>query len=147
MFRSLHERIGELSHKLDLIERVLMVREPGSVKAADAYEGLRRQAHLAHLAQLDAAVRRGATTEALRGLLRDLMQQAGLQTIDDPAQRDAFEVVEGKGDQLEVLEPAHVDGGTGRLVRQGRARATAAAVASPSASVLDGEKDTETVDQ
>lgn len=152
MFRRLYEQLSGLSHKLDLIERVLMVREPGSVKAAEAYEGLRRQVvaavdqrqtHLAHLAQFDVALQRGESAEDLSRLVGDFFQQAGLLRVDDPMHTDAYEVVGGKGDHLVVLAPAYVDASTGRLVRQGRARAEA----HPTANGSLVEVDQTTVDQ
>lgn len=130
-----------VSHKLDLIERDLLLRDPGSAKAAEAYDGLRRQvvaafserqAHLAQLAQLDVAVRRGESGESLALLLQDLMRQAGLLRINDGANASYYEVVQGKGDHLVVLEPAYVDDSTKRVVRQGRARAESSTTAEES---------------
>jgi hypothetical protein len=143
--------LGDLSHKLDLIERDLLLRDPGSAKAADAYEGLRkqvvaavseRQAHLAHLAHLDAALHRGESAEELQLLVGEFLQQAGLLRIDDPRHPEAYEVVDGDGENLVVLAPAYVDATTARLVRQGRARAEAQA---PDHSLMDFEQTTEAV--
>jgi len=148
MLRETRERLDKLSHQLELIETVLIVREPGSVKSADAYEGLRRQvvaavgerqSHLAHLAQLDVALERGESVESLRLLIKDLLNQANLVRVSDPGVADAFEVVSGSGDHLVVLEPAYVDGSTGRIVRQGRAKATSTGVLSTNSLNADIE--------
>jgi hypothetical protein len=125
-------RSRRIEEQLELIKTILTLRDPGSPKAAEAYDGLRkaitaatsdRLAHLVHLAQIDAALRRREDPKALALLLRDLMSQAGVDVVDDPTDRELYDV-EGSADAavLQVLEPAYVDTATGRLVRHGRAR-------------------------
>lgn len=122
-----------LQEQLDRIELILMLRDPGSSKAAEAYEGLRksitaavaeRTSHLVQLSQIDAALQRGETTDSLALVVRDLMAQAGLERVSDPARRDCYEI-DGDAGQLKVLEPAYVDVATARPVRLGRAVAQA----------------------
>lgn len=130
--RRLDLRLAALEGQLERIEGMLLLKDPGAARAAEAYDGLRRQmlvaanertAHLAHLAQLDAALRAGESTGSLALLVADLLAQAGLVRHHDTATEDAFDVGSGPdGGPLEVLEPAYVDGHTGRVVRQGRAR-------------------------
>ncbi len=118
-----------IREQLDRLELILTIRDPGSSKAAEAYEGLRksitaavaeRTSHLVHLAQMDAALQRGETADSLALLMRDLMAQAGLERVSDPTCRDCYEV-DGDAGPLEVLEPAYVEIATARLVRPGRA--------------------------
>src|SRR5579885_2330521 len=116
------------------METVLMVREPSSVAAAEAYEGLRKQVvnavserltHLSQLVQLDAALRHGAERDALEKLTDSWFEQASLARIDDanhPERDVLFELVSDHGGLFEVLEPAYVDTLTGRVIRPGRAR-------------------------
>lgn len=136
MFRHLHDRFDALESRLDLIDRTLVVKDPGSVRSAEAFEGLRksiiaavqeRNAHIADLAQLDAHITAGASRETIVLLVGDLLRRAGVERIDRIDRTNAehlqdFEVVEGSGARLEVIEPAYVDH-TGRPVRRGRARA------------------------
>ena len=58
-----------IDQKTDLIKTVLMVKDSEGVRAAEAYEGLRktvidareaRRLHEVHLARMDAAIQRGA---------------------------------------------------------------------------------------
>ena len=141
MFKKLHAALDGMDRKLEKLELILTLKDPGSSKAADAYEGLRRQvvassgervAHLAHLAQVDSAVQRGEGHDGLRLLLRDLMAQAGVERITDGSRREAFEIVDGEGDGLEVLQPAYIEPTTGRIVQLGRARAFSPVVAPAS---------------
>jgi hypothetical protein len=141
VFRKSHELLEEMRHSLDQLERraqtmetILMVREPASVASGEAYEGLRKQVvnavserlgHLSQLAQFDHALRHGADPATLAALVDGWFQQAGLVRVDDPADPRAdllFEPVDGGTGPLQVIEPAYVDGVTGRLIRAGKAR-------------------------
>ena len=131
MRRALETRLHEIDDHLERLQLLLMVREPATGLAADAYDGLRkavvasaaeRTAHLSQLARLDSEVRRGASTEAIAMLLQDLLAEAGLTRLTEPVD-GAFDVVDGDGDRLEVIEPAYVELETRRIVRTGKARA------------------------
>ncbi|MGW3283131.1 hypothetical protein ACWDR3_00635 [Streptomyces sp. NPDC001002] len=125
--------VHDLDRRLDKLEVIALVREPSVVAAADAYDGLRKQVvasatarwtHLAQLAQLDAALAQGADLEVVGALVEGWITQAALDRVSDPGHPEAdllYELVENLGGPLAVLEPAYVDGVTGRLVRPGRA--------------------------
>lgn len=127
------ETLDQLDRRSERMEVVLMVREPGSAVAADAYEGLRRQvvaaveerfAHLAQLVQFDAAIRNGADLTVLNKMVTGWCEAANLALITDPAHPQAeelYEVVEDNGGPLTVVDPAYVDQTSGRIVRRGRA--------------------------
>ena len=129
--RRLDQQLASLGERLERIEGMLLLKDPGAAKAAEAYEGLRRQivgataervAHLVDLVRLDAAVRAGESTDSLALLLTDLLVRAGVERRDDPALADAFEIPPGdEGAEMDVIEPAYVETHTGRVVRQGRA--------------------------
>lgn len=131
MSRRIPQRLAAVEARLANIEGMLLLKDPGAAKAAEAYEGLRRQivaatgervAHLAHLAQFDAALRAGESTESLALLVTDLLAQAGLLRWNNPTLEGAFEIPpEGEGDGLRMVEPAYVETRSGRVVRQGRA--------------------------
>lgn len=121
----------ELLRKIDRMEVALIVRDPGTSLSADAYDGLRkqvavaardRQAHLVQLVHLDDTLRSTSDVKAIGSVLSELMQQAGIVAVDDPKRPELYDVVAGKGPTLEVLSPAYVEEGTGRLIRRGRAR-------------------------
>ena len=129
--RRIPQQLAALEQHLADIEGMLLLKDPGAAKAAEAYEGLRRQivgataeriAHLAQLAQLDAAVQAGESTESLALLLTDLLAQAGVLRWDNPTLEGAFALPPGhEGEGLQVVEPAYVETHSGRVVRQGRA--------------------------
>jgi hypothetical protein len=138
--REVSDRLRQLEHDADLIKTVLVVKEPETVHAANAYEGLRKQViaatgerrtHLAQLAAMAVAVARAASVDDLRPQVRDWLQQAGvveIRTLPEGAlPQDLFEDLDGGSLEgvtaLEVWEPAYVDGNTGALLRLGRARA------------------------
>ncbi|HEY3239155.1 MAG TPA: hypothetical protein VGL92_06305 [Acidimicrobiia bacterium] len=128
--RRLRHQLGALDERLARIEGMLLLKDPGAARAAEAYDGLRRQilgasaertAHLVHLAQFDAALGAGEPVGALALLAADLLAQAGLDRCDDPAQAGAFDVSPGnESGELRVVEPAYVETHTGRVVRRGR---------------------------
>lgn len=147
-------RLRELEHAADLLKTVLVVREPETVHAANAYEGLRRQvvaaagerrSHLAQLAAMAVAVSRATAVADLRPQVREWLDQAGVVELRElpPGTRaqDAFEEVGGGSLEgvavLEVLEPAYLDGTTGTVLRLGRARAAAPSVQEPGAPAAD----------
>lgn len=140
-WRELHAAMERIVGQLDQLDRrtekmevILMVREPSSGAAAEAYEGLRKQvvtsaterlAHLAQLVQLDSALTAGADAESFGKLVRGFVEQASLERVTDPEhpERDLlFEVVEDLGGRAEVLEPAYVDTVTRRVIRRGSIR-------------------------
>jgi hypothetical protein len=131
---ALQQRIYDLQdqmhEQLRDINIALIVREPGTARAAEAYEGLRksvataareRRQHLAQLVEFADAIDRGASVETLRQRCEQWCLEAGLERRSDVVP-EWFSVVEGEGPVLEVMEPAWVDGSSGQLVKQGTAR-------------------------
>ncbi|GAA1740301.1 hypothetical protein [Luedemannella helvata] len=148
------EQLAAISKALDLLDRrvekmetVIIVREPSSAAAAEAYDGLRKQVvnavsdrlnHLSQLVQLDVALNAGAGADQLAKLVDAWFEQAALLRVDDPRhpRRDTlFELVADHGGAYEVLEPAYVDIMTGRVIRLGRARRSPVADVSPTPDV------------
>lgn len=147
---SLTDRVDRTTEQM---QTVLMIREPNSTAAAEAYEGLRKQVvttaterrqHLVQLAEFEAAVRHGADSNQLLSMIDGWMQQAGLvrvQAVDDDDVAVAFDLTEDGGGPLEVLSPAYIDSRTNSVVRKGRARRTAPT--APTAPAPASEDDTE----
>jgi len=97
--------------------------------SADAYEGLRKQvvaavsarfAHLGQLAELDAALERGASVDDLKALSRQWLEQAGIQVIRSAEDPRLFDNAAGGEADATIQQPAYVDEATGRLIKAGR---------------------------
>jgi hypothetical protein len=135
------QHLDQLERRAEKMETILMVREPASTAAADAYEGLRKQVvtavterltHLAQLVQLDAALSHGADREQIARTVSGWLEQASIARVAEYGGGDQdllFELVEDLGGQAEVLVPAYVDIVSGRVIRQGQARRPAPAAA------------------
>lgn len=131
--RELAAQLDEIHRLVDRIELATLVRDPGSTLSADAYDGLRKQvvaasgerlAHLNQLAQMHAALSSapGDGNADLLRVVEEWMGQSGVGVFTDTSQQDAFEILGGRGDRLEVITPAYIDNQTHRLLKQGRAR-------------------------
>lgn len=149
--RRVAEALGDISSRLhdleqaaELMKTVLIVKEPQTVHAANAYDGLRKQviaamgerrSHLGQLATMAVAVERASSVDDLRPQVREWLAQAGVVEVRDlplgARAQDLFEEADGGSlegvDHLDVDEPAYVDAGSGIVLRLGRARAAAPA--------------------
>ena len=145
------QHLDQLERRAEKMETILMVREPATSAAADAYEGLRKQvitavterlAHLTQLVQFDAALTHGADRDLLSRTVSVWLEQASLARVTDarPGQDLLFELVEDLGGPLEVLEPAYVDSVTGRVIRPGQARRGPRPAATRPGDELDAER-------
>ena len=125
--------LEHLDRKSELIQTVLMVREPESVTAASAYEGLRKQivavagerwAHLARLAQIDHALHHSDNIDTVRRVSAEWLEQAGVMKLhavpDGTHVEDLFEILDDSGDTMQVVQPAYVDPQSGRTLKMGR---------------------------
>lgn len=124
--------LRELVHEAELLKTVLIVKEPESTVAAGAFDGLRKQivavarerwAHLAQVAQIDAAVNHVSEVSELRTIAQQWLEQAGIKKLDGPTSQEQvteqFELV-GQGNcVVETINPAYIDTQTGRVVKQG----------------------------
>lgn len=128
--RKNNELLTQMERQLDRVYTAILVRDPGTSLSSDAYEGLRKQViasarartqHVAQLAEIDVALRRGATITDLQALVDGWLRQAGVERVEDPRVRDVWESVPSSRD-VEVEIPAYVDTEVGRLVHQGRLR-------------------------
>ncbi len=127
-------RLINIESLLQRIDAAIVVRDLGSTRAADAYEGLRKQivqsgkshrTHTAHLLSLADSLERGADMELIRDRVSDFMEELGLKRIYDTGDSELFELKEGEGSGLECIEPAIVEqlaDGKRYVVRQGIAR-------------------------
>jgi hypothetical protein len=129
-----HELVDKVDRRTEKMEMVLIIREPSSNAAAEAYEGLRKQlvstvderrARLAQLVELDIALAGGADRGTLVALVDGWLAGAGVDRIDDPHHPQAVELFElvGPGDGArETIQPAYVNVISSQLIRRGRVR-------------------------
>lgn len=143
LLQDIAERLVRLEHKADLMHTVLIVKEPNTPLAAEAYEGLRKQvvaaaaerrSHLAQVVAMAVAARRATTVSDLEAQVREWMAQAGIEEVNAVPHgahpQDLFEDLDREGlagvVAFDVVEPAYVDTHTGVVIRLGRARRSAA---------------------
>jgi len=109
------ERIEILLNKLDA---AIVVRDPGNARSAEVFEGLRRtiiqsgkshRSHVAHLLALQESLDRGATLDLIRNRVNDFLKELGVEKLSNLQIKDAFEIVGGTGDGVELIEPAVVE--------------------------------------
>ena len=135
--RRILDEVAELRHKTELMEMVFVVKEPDTVRAAEAYDGLRKQviassnerrAHVAQVVEMAVAVQRAETVADVASRVAEWATQAGIVQVSTvlPNSRlrfeDLFEVLDDSPGQLVAIEPAYVDSNTGAVLRRGRAQ-------------------------
>ena len=155
LLHELNERVKGLEHQAELIKTVLIVKEPESIHAAQAYDGLRKQilagaaerrSHLVQLVAMSVAVTRGTSIDDLRPQVLEWLNGSGVVTLtsvpEGSSPKDLFEDTGGGGldGDVVVVEPAYVDGQTGGLLRLGRARTKSVDAKAPAeAAVADAQ--------
>lgn len=132
----LTNRINELEHQAELLKTVLIVKEPGAIISATAFEGLRKQiiasandrlAHLNQIVQMRVALDRGGSVDDLKTMVASWEAQSGIIELHEPRSAepisDLFDAVDGGSLEggYSVVEPAFIDSQSGRLLRTGRA--------------------------
>lgn len=152
MTRGTRRLLIEIRALVDSINTALIVREPGTALAQEAYDGLRRQvtqatserrAHLVELVRLQEAIDHGVSADGLRRLVAGWSEQAGLRRCVDPGRRELFEVIGEPSDDLEVVNAAWVAGDPPMLVQPGtlRARASEPSRQPSNDAKVNGEQD------
>jgi hypothetical protein len=148
------QALKEVQHQTDLIKHVLIVKEPGSQLAADAFEGLRRQivagaaerrSHLVQVVAMAVAVGRATAVADLEPMVGEWMAQSGITAVasSTPDQFHLlFDDLDGGtldgAEAIDVVEPAYVDTVTGAVIRTGRARRAARRPAAAAAEAPAG---------
>ena len=125
-------KLDEIRSLTERIEAALVVRDPGTARSAEAFEGLRKQVaaasrnrrvHLSHLVTLATDIEKGANLETISRRIEDLLRESGVGRTRDTAIAGAFDF-DGVGDDVVVHEHAWVDvleDGSAIVLRQGRA--------------------------
>lgn len=126
----------EIRNSLSKLEAAVVVREPGTTRSAEAFEGLRKQlnlavkshrSHVGHLVSLSDSLDRNADIELIRDRVNDFLQELGIRTIRDyiPQFFEVVETIDGNDDGYEIVEPAIVEeleGGGLSPIRLGKVR-------------------------
>jgi len=141
---SKRSQLSRIENLLQRLDAAVVVRDPGSVRAADMYEGLRKQIiqsgknhrmHLSHLIALQDSIERGADIDLIRDRVNDYLNELGIQKTSDTTHIDSFEVIEGEGSNFECIEPAIIElleDGSIRTHQLGKARRVPGPIAEPS---------------
>ena len=140
MNRSDSDRLWRIEALLERLDSAVVVKDPGSARSADAFEGLRRtiiqnakshRVHVAHLIALDESIWSGATIELIRFRVAEYLRELGVERLEDSSVPEAFDIVgDGQG-EFEVLEPAiseRGEDGNFSILKVGKARRTASVV-------------------
>ncbi len=140
--------LRELTRQVSSLGSALVVREPATATAAQAYDGLRkavmagaqaRRLLLVQLVELSDMLDHDVAIEDLRSFAQELRLRANLgQDLDAVAHPNHFEVLDGSGNSVRVVKPAWVDDQTGALIRRGmveRFQSQALPAAAPTPAV------------
>lgn len=130
----------ERRRQLDAIEKLvaeiagaLIVGNPGTGLAVEAYEGLGKQVrfsvkarrmHIAHLLSLKDSLDRGASLDLIRDRVDDFLIELGIQFVTDTSRSQHF-IFDCDEDGPEVVTPAVIDiadDGAEVTIREGHAR-------------------------
>jgi hypothetical protein len=118
MFGRTRQQLDAMQESLHKIESALVVRDPGTARSVEAYDGLRKQIgaamrhrrqHLVQLTLMAEALDRGADNDSLRSMVAEWASQAGLRRWTDPTPLHFFETMGGEASSYEVAVPAWVD--------------------------------------
>lgn len=125
------QEIGEvlidLRRSIERIDASLVVRDPGNVRSADAYDGLRKQIAISAgdrrrllvlLTELGEAIRRKEDHQSLQARFDEWSSQAGIGVLSE-FNSDHFDYVENDGNEIAISQPAYVEIDSGRTIRRG----------------------------
>lgn len=134
---TIRQQLHRIEILLNKLDAAVVVRDPGNARAAEQYEGLRKQlglaaknhrVHVSHLLSISDSIHKGASIDLIRDRVDDFLAELGVERITKAANPDLFEIVEtieGESDGFEILEPAVVEemeGGALNCIRLGKAR-------------------------
>jgi hypothetical protein len=126
--------LSENSRLLERLDAAVVVRDPGNARSAEVFEALRRtillssksyRSHVAHLLSLKETLDRGGSLELIANRVNDFLRELGIEHIYDVSQSSAFDIVDGVGDALEIIEPAviqWIEGNEKVIFQMGKAR-------------------------
>ena len=128
--KEMTEKLSEIHALAERIEAALVVRDPGTARSFEAFEGLRKQVaaasrsrriHMSHLVTIATDIDKGATLETISLRVNELLRESGVTLCKDVAVLGAFDFV-GEGDEISIESPAWIDileDGSVLVLRQG----------------------------
>ena len=125
--REIEQVLGDLRLSVERIDASLVVRDPGNVRSADAYDGLRKQIAISAgdrrrllvlLTELGEAIRRKEDHQSLQARFDEWSSQAGIGVLSE-FNSDHFDYVENDGNEIAISQPAYVEIDSGRTIRRG----------------------------
>lgn len=137
MNRHDREQLDRIEVLLQRLDSAVVVRDPGSARAAEAFDGLRKsviqaskshRVHVAHLVALDESIRSGGTLDLVRLRVAEYLRELGVERLETPEVSEAFDIVGDSDGDLEVLEAAIIerfDDGRISVLKVGKARRVA----------------------
>ena len=137
MGRFINERLVQIQALLERVDTALIVRDPGSSRSAEAFDGLRRQiayaakarrSHVSHLLALDDSIRTGGNVDLIAARLKEYLGELGIERIYDTSLSEAFDIAGDRSGEIEVIEPAVIEreeDGRVTVLRVGKALRTA----------------------
>ena len=117
----------DLQRSIERIDASLVVRDPGNVRSADAYDGLRKQIAISAgdrrrllvlLTELGEAIRRKEDHQSLQARFDEWSSQAGIGVLSE-FNSEYFDYVETDSDAIDISQPAYVEIESGRTIRRG----------------------------
>lgn len=126
----LRDQLQEVIHRLEILETYLTVRDPGTAKSADAYDGLRKmliqihrggQAQLGALTDLDRVLTISDDVDVARIKSAQALEQLGVHRVNSVEQPDLYEITNNDDGPLRVDTPAYVDIVNGHVIMRGMA--------------------------
>lgn len=123
-------QMDDVQRMLSRIDAALIVKDPGTARSVDAYDGLRKQVIaasgdrrrlLVSLSEFAEALRRGQSIEMLESKTEEWMMQSNLQRVTevDPQVEAAFDITGPPIGDAIVAVPAYIDVTTGTVIRRG----------------------------
>ena len=118
MGRYINERLVQIQALLERIDAALIVRDPGTTRSAEAFDGLRRQiayaakarrSHVSHLLALDESIRTGGNIDLIAARLKEYLRELGIERIYDTSLSEAFDIAGDRSGEIEVVEPAVIE--------------------------------------
>jgi hypothetical protein len=137
MGRYINERLVQIQALLERIDAALIVRDPGTTRSAEAFDGLRRQiayaakarrSHVSHLLALDESIRTGGNIDLIAARLKEYLKELGIERVYDTSLSEAFDIAGDRSGDTEVVEPAVIEreeDGRVTVLRVGKAIRTA----------------------
>jgi len=129
-------QLNRIEMLLERLDAAIVVRDLGTARSAEAFEGLRksiliaaksRRNHISHLVALDESIRSGGSLDLIKARVAEYLNELGIERLSDPEHLECFDVQGDLVGDIEILEPAIIErseDGKITIFRVGRAQRT-----------------------